>query len=57
MIGKHQHTEFMQQGNKYGKRCKEKTLSKSKKKEKSRDVYVCMYECVKNFLHLMYERT
>ena len=36
---------------------KEKTLSMSEKKEKSRDGYVCIYEYGKHLLHSIYERT
>ena len=35
---------------------KEKNYSTSEKKEKSRDGYVCIYECGKNLLHSTYER-
>ena len=40
----------------YGNKGKEKTSSTSEKKEKSRDSYVCMYECDKQLLHSKYER-
>ena len=40
----------------YSNKGKENTSSTSEKKEKSRDGYVCMYECGKQLLHSKYER-
>ena len=34
----------------------EKNLSTSKRKEKARDGYVCMYKCGKHLLHSTYKR-